>query len=292
MDRPIVDEMPFEAIAIPRWGDRRNDEGWLGALARDPRSRMLVVTDDLRVPMNSDGLGWCRIPAGLDSSWMVLLGNVDGAASFAVDGSIVPELSAELENTVGVRDAVSLLDGSEAAALLEATGIVSWHRHHPFCAVCGSRSAMGAAGHVRRCESCGTSHFPRTDPAVIMLVTNGEACVLGQRRGSPEGRWSTLAGYVEPGESLEAAVAREVFEEVGLEIEGATYRGSQPWPFPSSLMVAFEATAPRQELVIDDEHTAVRWFEREELRADIASGAVEVPGKITAGGYLIRRWLG
>jgi NAD+ diphosphatase len=116
--------------------------------------------------------------------------------------------------------------------------------------------------------------------------------VLGQRSGNPSGRWSTLAGYVEPGESLEAAVAREVYEEVGLTVDGVTYVGSQPWPFPASLMVAFEATAERAELSIDKEHVAVRWFEREELREGFASGTIAVPGVIAAGGYLIRRWVG
>ena len=125
-----------------------------------------------------------------------------------------------------------------------------------------------------------------------MLVTDGESCVLGQRRGAPNGRWSALAGYVEPGESLEAAVAREVFEEVGLLVDEVVYAGSQPWPFPDSLMVAFEATTTQHDLVINDEHTAVRWFEREELRRGLASGAVAVPGQIAAGGYLIRRWIG
>jgi NAD+ diphosphatase len=125
-----------------------------------------------------------------------------------------------------------------------------------------------------------------------MLVTNGDACVLGQRQGAPAGRWSTLAGFVEPGESLESAVAREVFEEVGLAVDGVTYVGSQPWPFPSVLMAAFEATAPRQPLVGNDEHVEVRWFEREELRAAMASGEAVVPTAIAAGGYLIRRWLG
>ena len=112
-----------------------------------------------------------------------------------------------------------------------------------------------------------------TDPAVIMLVTAGDRCVLGQRMGAPSNRWSSLAGYVEPGESLEAAVAREVFEEVGLVVDSTTYVGSQPWPFPASLMVAYEATAPYGELTINEEHFAVAWFEREELRCALEDRA-------------------
>ena len=216
-----------------------------------------------------------------------LLGEVDGVPSFALDVGFDP-----IVGGVAARLALDLLADAEAAALLHATGVIAWHRRHRHCASCGAATEPRAAGHERWCPSCGTTHFPRTDPVVVMLVTNGEACVLGQRRGAPDGRWSTLAGFVEPGESLEDAVVREVLEEVGLEVDGMTYIGSQPWPFPSALMSGFEATAPRQPLVGNDEHIQVRWFEREELRAAIASGAAQVPSAIVAGGYLIRRWLG
>jgi NAD+ diphosphatase len=284
--------MPFGSVSIPRWSDHRSDVAWIEALVRDRQVRLLVIGADLRVLVDGDALGWCDLPDWIDPKALVLLGEVDGTASFAVDGVIAPSLMAGVENTRGVRDALGSLEIAEAAALLQATGIISWHRNHPFCSACGARSLSREAGHTRWCPSCGTTHFPRTDPAVIMLVTAGDTCILGQRQGSPTGRWSTLAGYVEPGESLEVAVAREVFEEVGVEVTGTIYVGSQPWPFPSSLMVAFEAPARRTDLVINDEHIAVRWFEREELRDASASGAVEVPGAIAAGGYLIRRWLG
>jgi NAD+ diphosphatase len=127
---------------------------------------------------------------------------------------------------------------------------------------------------------------------VIMLVTDGERCVLGRRTGAPQGRWSTLAGFVEAGESLEAAVAREVHEEVGLTVQSTRYRGSQPWPFPASLMVAFEADAIHAPLTINGEHLDVRWFTRDEIATSLATGEMTVPGPISAGGFLIRSWLG
>jgi NAD+ diphosphatase len=125
-----------------------------------------------------------------------------------------------------------------------------------------------------------------------MLVTDGERCVLGRRAGAPASRWSTLAGFVEPGESLESAVAREVLEEVGLVVHATRYRGSQPWPFPASLMVAFEADATYGPLSINDEHHDVRWFTRDEVASAIAAGEMTVPGPISAGSFLIRSWLG
>jgi NAD+ diphosphatase len=181
----------------------------------------------------------------------------------------------------------------EAAAALEAVGLTEWHRRHPFCARCGAPTEPTEGGHRRGCPRCGASHFPRMDPAVIMLVCNGDRCVLARRVNSPEGRWSTLAGYVEPGESLEAAVAREVHEEVALAVRAVRYRGSQPWPFPSSLMLAFEAEVEPDEPVVDGREIGeARWFTRAELFEGIESAAIAIPGPIAASNFLIRSWLG
>jgi NAD+ diphosphatase len=283
------------SVGIPRWSERREDPEWVRKALTDPGARILPLGPDLEVPIHDDALGWIPVPSDLDPSAAIFLGEIDATPRFALDtvGSSGEPLDlAQFGLPTPPRAAVADLDPPEASALLQAIGVAGWHRRHRFCARCGAASVPESAGHLRRCVSCGTGHFPRTDPAVIMLVVSGEECVLGQRRGAPGGRWSTLAGYVEPGESLEAAVAREVYEEVGLVVDTVEYVGSQPWPFPASLMVAFEATAPRGALAINEEHSAVRWFSRDDLRRDLASGAIDVPGVISAGGYLIRRWIG
>jgi NAD+ diphosphatase len=184
-----------------------------------------------------------------------------------------------------------VLPAEEADAAIEAVALYTWHRRHPYCSMCGAPSAPAEGGHTRHCDACGTDHFPRTDPAVIMLVSDGDRCVLGRRVGAPEGRWSTLAGFVEPGETPEGAVRREVFEEVGILVDSVRYRGAQPWPFPSSLMLAYEAHAPFGELRGNDEHHEVRWFTKAELAEGMESGSLTLPGPVSAGHALIRSFL-
>ena len=145
--------------------------------------------------------------------------------------------------------------------------MVGWHRRHRFCGTCGSPTVIQEAGHSRKCPNCGASGYPRTDPAVIMLVYSGDKIVLGKRRNPQGAIWTVLAGFVEPGESLEHAVAREVKEEVGLTVVNATYRGSQPWPFPASIMLGFYAEASSVDITIDPEELVdARWFTRDQLR--------------------------
>ena len=147
-----------------------------------------------------------------------------------------------------------------------AAGVLNWHRSHPHCARCGARTEMAEAGFLRTCPSCGAQHHPRTDPVVIMLVLDGDRVLLGRQPSWPAGRYSALAGFVEPGESLEEAVAREVHEEAGVQVRGVRYVASQPWPFPSSLMLGFFADyAGGDPHVRDAELEDVRWFTREEL---------------------------
>ncbi len=152
--------------------------------------------------------------------------------------------------------------------MAQAQALVEWHRAHRFCPRCGGGLVVGGGGYVLTCESCGRQQFPRTDPAVIMLVTDGDRALLGRQAAWPAGRYSTLAGFVDPGESLEQAVAREVMEEAGVEVTDVTYFGNQPWPFPSSLMIGFFARAVTTDIEVDgDELEAARWFTREEMRA-------------------------
>lgn len=160
--------------------------------------------------------------------------------------------------------------------MVHAVALENWQRLHRFCSRCGERTVIAAAGHIRRCQACGAEHYPRTDPAVIMLVTDEEdRALLGRQVHWPEGRFSTLAGFVEPGESIEQSVVREVFEEAGVTVGEVEYIASQPWPFPSSLMLGFFARATSSEITVDGEeiHEA-RWFSREDLAAAFESGEV------------------
>ncbi len=188
----------------------------------------------------------------------------DGRPLFALDGDDA-EGDGLPGTTLGLRELASELPAHELGLVAYAAALLNWHRRHGFCAVCGHATEIADGGHERRCPSCGAHHFPRTDPVVIMRVTRGDQLLLGHKPEWPARRYSVLAGFVEPGETLEQAVRREVLEESGIEVEGVGYVASQPWPFPSSLMLGFEATARpgREPAVGDDELEDVRWFSRE-----------------------------
>ena len=195
--------------------------------------------------------------------------------------------------------------GPEAALLAYARGLMHWHRGHVFCGLCGNPTESHDGGHLRRCTNAEDphNHFPRTDPAVIMLVShdnpqgNGPACLLGRQSRWAEGMYSTLAGFVEPGETLEEAVAREVLEESGVRVTNVEYKASQPWPFPSSLMLGFRARAETAEIEIDDrEIEDAQWFRPEEVRSfgewgTAPPGEKRLPRKDSISRWLIEGWL-
>jgi NAD+ diphosphatase len=282
----------FSGSPVDRAGARRTDARWVAEQLADPRSRAILVTDD-GVAVEDGRLA--RVPlAPAHRREPILLGLEDGSgALFAVDASgQEPPPGTE---AVGLRDAAALLSHADAGLVAQATGLVNWHRRHPRCAVCGERTEVAEAGYLRRCPNCGAQHHPRTDPVVIMLVTDGDRALLGRQARWPPGRYSALAGFVEPGESLEEAVAREVLEEAGVEIGAARYMSSQPWPFPSSLMLGFVADyAGGEPAPQDDELEDVRWFARDELEA-IRAGQVEglaLPPPIAIARSLVDGWLG
>lgn len=158
------------------------------------------------------------------------------------------------------------LSARDAELAATARGVFEWHRTHSFCAKCGAKSTLTQGGWQRDCPACGRHHFPRTDPVAIMLITDGNACLLGRSPGWPEGMYSCLAGFIEPGESVEAAVRREVFEEAGVKVGDVTYLASQPWPFPGSLMIGCHGHAVSRDITIDPaEIEDARWFTREEV---------------------------
>jgi NAD+ diphosphatase len=218
----------------------------------------------------------------------------NGVSYFALQKGALPGRIDQSARPAGLREAGALLPERDAALMAHAVALENWQRLHRFCSRCGERTVVAAAGHIRRCPACGAEHYPRTDPAVIMLVTDEEdRALLGRQVHWPVGRFSTLAGFVEPGESIEEAVVREVYEEVGVTVGDVEYLASQPWPFPSSLMLGFTARATSSEIRVDGEeiHEA-RWFSRDELSAAFASGEVLPPSGISIAARLVELWFG
>jgi NAD+ diphosphatase len=188
----------------------------------------------------------------------------------------------------------SRLGQFEASLLAYARGMCHWHERSQFCGRCGSPTRSDRAGHQRKCTSlhCGATEFPRTDPAVIVLVSDGDQCLLGNKHGWPESRFSTIAGFVEPGETIEQAVVREVKEETGVDATGLEYHSSQPWPFPGSVMLGFFARATSKEISLNDgELREARWFSREEVEAaKTKSGWLRLPSRISIARRLVEDW--
>jgi NAD+ diphosphatase len=282
----------FSGASLDRAGALRTDDAWVEGLRADPRSRAIPVVRD-GVLLGADGR-LARVPLEPGYGAPLLLGlEADGSALFALDADGAEPSSGT--RPVGLRDAAALLSQGEGGLVAQATGLVNWHRRHPRCSVCGEATEIAEAGYVRHCPHCGATHHPRTDPVVIMLVTDGERALLGRQARWPPGRYSALAGFVEPGESLEEAVAREVREEAGIEIRAPRYQSSQPWPFPSSLMLGFVAEyAAGEPVARDQELEDVRWFSRrelEEIRAGNSDG-LGLPPPIAIARTLIDGWLG
>jgi NAD+ diphosphatase len=286
--------LDLDRAASLRSSPERLDEAW-----GRPDTRVLPVWRSKHLVLREDVtslvlLGPDRLEAYRESR--VLLGLGGGIAYFAVDLSSVEEPAESLglppvNAVLGLREVAPLVSQSEGALLAYAAGILSWHRRNRFCGVCGCATRPTQGGHVRVCasEDCGEQHFPRTDPAVIMLVTDGERILLGRQSAWPPLVYSTLAGFVEPGESLEEAVKREVHEETGVEIDEVHYHSSQPWPFPSSLMLGFRARAKTREVHFSsDELEDARWFTRAQV---LARDGVELPSTISIARRLIEDWL-
>lgn len=192
-----------------------------------------------------------------------------------------------------LRGAMARLDPADAALAATARALFNWHATHGFCSSCGSRSDWANSGWERQCPACGARHFPRTDPVVIMLVVRGNQVLLGRSPGWPEGMYSALAGFVEPGESLEAAVRREVREETGIAVGTVRYVASQPWPWPNSLMLGFVATATSDAITLDDELEDARWLGREEMVTVMAGmhGSLRRPRSGAIAHFLMSEWL-
>lgn len=223
-----------------------------------------------------------------DPGELILLGRYRGSPLFVADLAHAPAAHGR-GRPLDLRMAGNLLDVNEAGVLAYARAMVLWKRRHRHCGSCGAVAVPEQAGHIMRCSAvaCGATWFPRVDPAIIVLVTDGEQALLGRQASWPAGRYSTLAGFVEPGESLEDTVHREVFEETGINLASIRYHSSQPWPFPSSLMLGFTAVASSTEIHVDGEELEdARWFTRD----DITAGRIVLPPPTSVSFQLIASW--
>ncbi len=294
----------YTGSPLDRADGRRTDEAWVAGRLADPGSRWVPVwrartlfrgLDEGRpeaVFLTGEAASALRLAGG---PW-AFLGLQDGAAVFTVDVSTVddplPLLPEGLARFEDLRRLGPGLPAHEAAILAHARGLMHWRTRHGFCGVCGGRCEPRSAGHAMSCTQCQAQHFPRTDPAVIMLVHRGGRALLGHSTRFPKvTMYSTLAGFVEPGESLEEAVAREVFEESAIRVGEVRYHSSQPWPFPSSIMLGFYAEGLTEQITIDpNELRDARWFSRAELRDPGAHGFT-VPPQDSIARRLIEDWV-
>jgi NAD+ diphosphatase len=288
----------FAGAFVDRSGEMRKDADWLEEALCSPETRFVPVWGDHCLvggdPLQLMLLKHHQIENFLDEHNQIFLGLFRGKPAFAVaiaaDGS--PPYS-KLGEFQDLRYLGTALPADEANLAAHARGLVLWHSSQLYCGRCGSFARPDAGGNSRRCvnSECGREIFPRVDPAIIVLVADGDRCLLGRQTGWPEGLYSTIAGFVEPGESLEDAVRREVYEETNIRVAAVHYRSSQPWPFPSSLMLGFVAeadTTVAQEIHMNDgELEDAQWFTRKELR----SGFPKMPFRISIARRLVDGWL-
>lgn len=314
-----AEQVTFGGSGLDRAGEVRSDAAALDALAQAPDARAILLWRGkvliaparpaalARLPMDHPVLAQATAPP-------ILLGREGGAARFAYDISAwVPDdfddsaLGGFLDPTeqshplIGddlvfaeLRRVMTWLDPRDAELAATAKAVYGWHASHQFCARCGAATQMTQGGWQRGCTECGASHFPRTDPVVIMLITNGNSVLVGRSPGWPEGMYSLLAGFVEPGETLEAAVRREVFEEAGVQVGEVGYLSSQPWPFPASLMFGCYGIAVSRDITIDPvEIEDAKWITREEMMQISAGDHPDIlPARKGAiAHFLLEHWL-
>lgn len=287
---PATRPNAYTGSPLDRAAHRRDDEGFVAAALADPaalfvpvwRAKSLLAGVEGGAPQAVLLQGALAHALREAAGEWAFLGILDASPVFALDLSAAedpsPLLPTPAHGFTDLRQVAGLLPPGEAAILAHARGLMHWRTRHRFCGACGGACAPRSAGTVMVCQACGAQHFPRTDPAVIMLVWREDRALLGHNHRFPLVRmYSTLAGFVEPGESFEEAVAREVFEESGVRVGRVTYHSSQPWPFPSSIMIGFHAEALTEAITIDEsELKDARWFTRAELRDPAALG-IQLP---------------
>ena len=321
-----LDRLALSRATLDRAAHRRGDPALLGGLVRDPGTLAVVLLGE-RAPVlddaDADGARLALLPA---PQGMALLDHVRRATGASGDplevflgediagrphvllaapgppATLVPVPTGPAADLppppvghwAGLREVGVMLDDTGAGLLTTSVAVANWHASHPRCARCGQPTEVIQSGWARQCPACGAEHFPRTDPAVIMsVIDDAGRILLGHQSRWPDRRFSTLAGFVEPGESLEGAVRREVFEESGIHVTDVTYMGCQPWPFPSSLMLGFRARAGSTQVQVDGEELAdARWWTRDQLGADVAAREVLLPPRVSIARRLIEDWFG
>jgi NAD+ diphosphatase len=294
----------YAALPLDRRAQQRGDQAWIERLLRDGATRILPVwraqnlVAGIGEAPRAAWLSMTQAEAWIGGSDAVFLGIAGDVAHFALELSHLedpaPAAAMAAAGFTDLRSVGAVIPRDDGALLAYARGLIHWHSRHRFCGVCGHGTVSEQAGHQRRCSNpdCGAVHFPRTDPAVIMLIHDGDRIILGRQSQWPPGMNSVLAGFVEPGESLEEAVAREVMEEVGIAIADVRYQSSQPWPFPSSIMLGFTARALNTEIRLSpDEIESARWYSREELRRSPENEAFRLPRRDSIARRLVDDWL-
>lgn len=294
---PVLTGLTLARGELDRRAQLRADVDWLASAWADRRTRVVVV---------ERGQALCQFGAGADVSLAFLpsahapdgvrflLGvNEDEVAYFGVSAPL-PEPQASGVRPALLREAGPLLPEPEAALLTHAVALSNWHETFTHCPRCGSPTEPFSSGHARKCPADGSEHFPRVDPAMIVLVTDpADRALLARNARWPERRMSILAGFVEAGESAERAVAREVAEETGIVVSTVTYLGSQPWPMPQSLMLGFRAAAETTEIRVDDDEIAeARWYSRAEIAAETAAGTLRLPTQVSIAYRILQSWYG
>ncbi|ACB93913.1 NAD(+) diphosphatase [Beijerinckia indica] len=298
-------ETGFALNGLDRLSQRREDANFLQAMTEAPSTRTLVFSGDIPVLKRCGTVH----EATFTLAEAAHLGIAREAAFLGVDAagealfallleSVLPEKQQERDDIAMIDLRTIALQGLVAPFMLgrlgEAKSLLYWHSRHRFCANCGTKTQVSVSGWRRHCPACEASHFPRTDPVVIMLVQDGAHCLLGRQAAFPPRMVSCLAGFMESGETIEDAVRREVFEEVGIGVGKVTYFASQPWPFPASLMIGCLAEARSRDLVLDHEELEdARWYSRAEVRqmleAPLPEGPI-CPPKLSIANLLLRRW--
>lgn len=292
----------FVAQALNRAHNRRKSEAWIRERLRDPGSRFLPMWKTRMLFTGGDApqpvlLSRNEIEQYIaDPEEYYFLGEEDGCGYFTAEIRGYVELPSDLAAFGVFRDlrpVAPLLSKNDGALLAYAKTLVYWHKRNRFCGSCGRPTRVGEGGQVRSCTGpdCGSVEFPRTDPAIIVLITSGKKCLLGRQAIWPERMYSVIAGFVAPGESAETAVVREAFEETGIHVRNIYYQSSQPWPFPCSLMLGFTAEAENEDIRLGDKELEdARWFDRGGIRSAVENGTLKLPSSISISFHLLEDW--